>query len=261
MSREKMLQAEITLKDEQLADLTKEVERLRRQAEEAGKRAQFAAASESKIAQLKQTIGKLAPAAKKTVQYAAELQEARFQLTVVEKERDEFSKKHSATHEQTTTLKSAFAEAQSDARSFDAERKEAARRAKKAETAAKAAARQKLLTIVAATLFCAGTISGSYGYIRAALAPPAELSEEAAATFKQHAAEYRFVVERAAQNERDKLNAERESLAAERSRIREFDDETMRDRIVFYGWLVLIFGGGFVAGAIAIFAAFVFRIR
>ncbi len=261
MSREKMLQAEIALKDEQLADLTKEIEGLRRQAEAAGKRAQSADASESKIAELKQTIGKLAPAAKRAVQYAAELQEVRRQLAVVEKERNEFSKKHSATHEQTTTLKSALAEAQTDARSFDAERKEAARRAKKAETAAKAAARQKLLTIVAAALFCAGTIGGSYACVRAALAPPAELSEEAAAAFKQYASEYRLVVERAAQNERDKLNAERERLAAERNRYQELNENTIWNKIASYGWSALIFGGGFVVGVVTIVGAFVFRIR
>jgi uncharacterized protein (DUF342 family) len=86
MSREKMLQAEVALKNEQLTDLTKEVERLRRQAEESGKRAQTAVGNESKIAELKQTIGKLAPVAKKVVQYAAELQEARRRLAVVERE-------------------------------------------------------------------------------------------------------------------------------------------------------------------------------
>jgi hypothetical protein len=39
MSREKMLQAQVALKNEQLANMTKEVEQLRRQAEESGKRA------------------------------------------------------------------------------------------------------------------------------------------------------------------------------------------------------------------------------
>ncbi len=63
------------------------------------------------------------------------------------------------------------------------------------------------------------------------------------------------------QSEREKLNAERENLAAERNRIREFDDETMRDKIVSYGWLILIFGGGFVVGVMTIIAAFVFQIR
>lgn len=254
MSREKMLQAEIALKDEQLADLTKEVERLRRQAEEAGKRAQSAAGNESKIAELKQTIGRLAPAAKKTVQYAAELQDARRQLTVVEKERNDFAKNCSMTNIQASVLKSTLAEAQIDARHFDTERKEAARRAKKAKMAAKAAARQKLITIIVAVLVCAGTIGGSYAYVAAALKPPAELSDEAAAAFKQHAPEFRRVVELA-------VRGERESLAAERNRIREFNDETMWDKIVSYGWLILIFGGGFVVGVITIFAAFVICIR
>jgi DNA repair exonuclease SbcCD ATPase subunit len=254
MSREKMLQAEIALKDEQLADLTEEVERLRRQAEESGKRAQSADVSESKIAELKQTIGKLAPAAKKTVQYAAELNETRRQLTIVEKEFNTLSKNYSATDGQTTALKNALAEAQSDVRSFDTERKEVARRAKKAEATEKAAARQKLIAIIVAVLVCAGTIGGSYAYVAAALKPPAELSDEAAAAFKQYAPEYRRIVEMAVQSER-------ESLAAERNRIREFDDETIWDKIVSCGWLILIFGGGFVVGVITIFAAFVFRIR
>ena len=48
MSREKMLQAEIALKEEQLADLTEEAERLRRQAEEAGNAAKAIDASEPK---------------------------------------------------------------------------------------------------------------------------------------------------------------------------------------------------------------------
>ncbi len=67
MSREKMLQAEIALKDEQLADLTKEVERLRRQWEESGNRAKTADAMESQNAELKRAVGKLAPGAKKSV--------------------------------------------------------------------------------------------------------------------------------------------------------------------------------------------------
>jgi pheromone shutdown protein TraB len=81
MSREKMLQAEVALKNEQLANMTKEVEQLRRQAEESGKRAQTADASESNIAELKRTIGKLAPEAKKAVQYAVELDETRRRAT------------------------------------------------------------------------------------------------------------------------------------------------------------------------------------
>ena len=130
MSREKMLEAEIRLKDEQLADSTKEIERLRRQAEEAKERAQTAAGSESKIAELKQAIGKLAPAAKRTVQYAAELDKTRRQLAVVEMERNDFAKNCSMTNAQTLALKNALAEAQSDVRHFDTERKAAARRAK-----------------------------------------------------------------------------------------------------------------------------------
>lgn len=254
MSREKMLQAEIALKDEQLADLTKEVERLRRQAEESEKLAQTINAIEAQNAELKQVVGKLAPAAKKTVQYAAELNETRRRLAIVEKERSELIKNHSAMQEQATTLKSAVAGAQSDARSCDAERKEAARRAKKAEAAVKMAARQKLITIVVAALICAGTIGGSYAYIKAARAPPAELSEEAAAAFKQHAAEYRRIVELAAQKERDDLNAER-------NRYQELNENTIWDNIASYGWLALIFCGGFVVGIVTIVAAFVFRMR
>jgi predicted nuclease with TOPRIM domain len=216
MSREKMLQAEVALKNEQLTDLTKEVERLRRQAEESGKRAQTAVGNESKIAELKQTIGKLAPVAKKVVQYAAELQEARRRLAVVEKERSELSKNYSVTDGQTAALKSALAEAQSDVLRFDTERKAAARRAKKANAAAKRAARQKLIIVVAAVLVCAGTISGSYAYVAAALKPPAELSEEAAAAFKQYAPEFRRVVELAVQNERESLAAERNRYQQER---------------------------------------------
>jgi DNA repair exonuclease SbcCD ATPase subunit len=182
MSREKMLQAEIALKDEQLADLIKEIERLRRQAEEAGKLAQTADASESKIAELKQTIGKLMPAAKKTVQYAAELDEARRRLAVVEKEFNTLSKNYSTTDGQTAALKSALTEAQSDAIRFDTERKAATRRAKKAEAAAKRAAKKNLIIAFAAIILCATTIGGSYAYVRTALAPPAELSSEATAS-------------------------------------------------------------------------------
>jgi DNA repair exonuclease SbcCD ATPase subunit len=261
MSREKMLQAEIALKDEQLADLKKEIEWLRRQAEAAGTLAQAVDASESKIAELKQTIGKLAPAAKKTVQYAAELNEARRRLAVVKAERNDFAKNCSMTNAQTLALKNALAEAQSDARSFDTERKAATRRAKKAKTAAKTTARKNLIIAFAAAILCATTIGGIYAYVRAALAPPAELSSEAAAAFKQHAPEYRRIVKLAVQNERENLKAERESLAAERSRYQELGENTLREKIVFYAWLVLIFGGGFVAGAIAIFVAFIFRMR
>jgi DNA repair exonuclease SbcCD ATPase subunit len=261
MSREKMLQAEVALKDEQLADLTKEVERLRRQAEESGKRAQSIDASESKIAQLKHMIGKLAPAAKKTVQYAAELDETRLRLAVVEAERNDYAKNCSMTNVQVMTLKSALAEAQNDALRFDTERKEAARRARKAEMAAKAAARQKLIIVIAAVLVYVGTISGSYAYVAAAFKAPAELSEEAAAAFKQYAPEFRRVVEMAVQNERDALNAERERLAAERNRYQEFNENTVWDKIASYVWLALIFGGGFVIGVVTIVAAFVFRMR
>ncbi len=261
MTREKMLQAEVALKDEQLADLTKEIGGLRRQAEESGKRAQTADQMESQNAELKRTVSKLAPAAKKTVQYAAELDKTRRRLAFVEKERNDFAKNCSVTNAQAVILKSALAEVQSDARSFDAERKEAARRARKAEAAARAAARRSLITIIIAALVCAGTIGAGYAYVTAALKPPAELSEEAAAAFKQYAPEYRGIVELVMQSEREKLNAERENLAAERNRIREFDDETMWDKIVSYGWLILIFGSGFVVGVITIIAAFVFRIR
>jgi len=261
MSREKMLQAEVALKDEQLADLTKEIERLLRQAEESGKRAQIADQMELQNAELKRAVGKLAPAAKKAVQYAAELEETRRRLAGVEKERNDFAKNCSMTNAQAVALKSALAEVQSDARSFDAERKEAARRARKAEAVARAAARRSLITIVVAALVCAGTIGAGYAYVIAALKPPAELSEEAAAAFKQYAPEYRGIVKLAMQSEREKLNAERENLAAECNRIREFDDETMWDKIVSYGWLILIFGSGFVVGVITIIAAFVFRIR
>ena len=211
MSREKMLQAKIALKDEQLADLSKEVERLRRQLEESGNLAKNADANESKIAELKQTIGKLTPAAKKTVQYAAELDETRRRLVVTEKERSELSRNYTAIREEAAKLKSVVIEAQSDVHSLDAERKEAARREKKAEAAVKTATRQKLMTIIAAALVCAGTIGGGYAYVRAALNPPAELSEEAASAFKQYAPEYRLIVELAAQKERDKLNAEGEA--------------------------------------------------
>ena len=261
MSREKMLQAEIALKDEQLADLTKEDERLRRQLEESENHAQTANASETKIAELKQTIGKLAPAAKKTAQCAAELNEARRRLAVFEKERSELSKNYAAIRGQTGALKNAVIEAQGDARSFDAERKEAARRAKKAEAAVKASARQKLMTIIAAALVCAGAIGGGYAYVRVALTPPAELSAEAAAAFKQYAPEYRHIVKQAAQNERDKLNAERERLAAERNHYQDLNENTVWDKIAAYGWLALIFGGGFVIGAITIFVAFLFWMR
>jgi len=261
MSREKMLQAEVALKDEQLADLTKEVERLWRHAEESGNRAQAADAIQSQNAELKRAVSKLAPAAKKTVQYAAELDKTCRRLAVVEKERNELSKNYSALSGQAATVRSAVAEARSDARSFDAERKETVRRAKKAEAAAKTAARQKLITIVVAALVCAGTIGGSYAYVRATLAPPAELSEEAAATFKQYAAEYRLIVEHAAQNERDTLNAERERLTAERNRYQELNENTVWDNIASYGWMALIFGGGFLIGAMTIFAAFIFWMR
>ena len=107
MSREKMLQAEIALKDEQLADLTKEVERLRRQAEESVDRAQATDALRSQNAELKRAVSQLAPAAKKTGQYAAELNEARRRMAAVEKERNELEKKHAATRDQAATLKSA----------------------------------------------------------------------------------------------------------------------------------------------------------
>jgi myosin heavy subunit len=254
-----MLQAEIALKDEQLADLTKEVEQLRRQAEESGKRAQNADATESQNAELKRAVSKLAPAAKKTVQYAAELEETRRRLAIVEKERNELSKSNSAIRAQTATLKSALVDAQKVVRTLDGERKETVERAKVAKTTAKEAARKNLTIIFASALLCAGAVCGGYAYVRAALAPPAELSEEAAAMFKQYAAEYHLVVERATQNERDKLNAERERLVAERNRYQELNENTAWDKIASYGWLVLIFGGGFVIGVITIVAAFVFR--
>ena len=95
MSREKMLQAEIALKDEQLADLNASVERLRRQLEESEKRRIIADQSESKIAELKQTIGKLAPVAKKAILFAGELDEARRSLAIAEKERNELSNDYS----------------------------------------------------------------------------------------------------------------------------------------------------------------------
>ena len=129
------------------------------------------------------------------------------------------------------------------------------------ETAAKAMTRKSLTIIFAAALLCVVVIGGSYLYVRTALAPPAELSDEAAAAFKQHAAEYRFVVERAAQNERDALSAERTRLAVERNRYQELNESTVWDNIISYGWLALIFGGGFVIGAITIVALFVFRMR
>ena len=260
MSREKMLQAEIVLKDEQLADLIKEIELLRRQLEKSGSRAKTADANETKIAELKQMIGKLAPAAKKTAHYAAELEKTRRRLAVVEQERNGLSKNYSALSGQAATQKSALVEARNDARSFDAGRKEAARRAAKAEVSAKRATRQKLITITAAALLCTGAIGGGFAYVRAALAPPAELSEEAAAAFKRYAPEYRFIVETAVRSERDQLKAERENLSAERSRILEFNDETIWDKVAFYGWLAVLFGGGFVCGVITIVAAFV-RIR
>ena len=117
------------------------------------------------------------------------------------------------------------------------------------------------MTIIAAALLCAGTIGGSYVYVRAALDPPAELSEEAAAAFKQHAAEYRLIVELAAQSERDSLNAERTRLAAERNRYQELNENTVWDKIISYVWLALIFGGGVVIGAMTIFMAVVFLMR
>ncbi len=81
------------------------------------------------------------------------------------------------------------------------------------------------------------------------------------AAFKQYAAEYRLVVELAAQNERDALDAERTRLAAERNRYQELNENTVWDKIISYGWLALIFVGGFVIGVITIVAAFVFRMR
>lgn len=254
MSREKMLQAEIALKDEQLADLTKEVERLRRQAKESEKRSQSAAASESAIAELKKTISKLAPAAKKTVQYAAELNETRRRLTIVEKERNELSKNYAAIRGQTAALKSALDKTQKDVRALNSERKEAAAQAKAAEATTKATARKNLTIIFITALLCAGMVCGSYAYVKAALAPPAELSEDAAAAFKQHAAEYRLVIETAVRSERDALNAER-------NRYQELGENTVWDKIALYGWLALIFVGGFFSGVIAIVALFVFRMR
>lgn len=261
MSREKMLYAEIALKDEQLADLTKEVERLRRQLEDSENHTKTADASESKIAELKQTIGKLAPAAKKTVQYAAELEKTRRRLAVVEKEQNELSKSYSALSEQAATLKNALDKSQKDVRTLDGERKETAERVKIAAAAVKAAKRKSLTTITIAALLCAGAACGGYAYIRVALAPSAELSEEAAVAFKQYAPEYRLVVERATQNERDALNAERTRLAAERNRYEELSENTVWDKIASYSWLALIFGGGFVVGAMTIFAVFIFWMR
>jgi len=261
MSREKMLQAEIALKDEQLADLAKEVEWLRRQAEKSGNRVQAASAMEAQNAELKRAIIKLASAAKKTVEYAAELNETRRRLAVVEKERNELSKNCSTVGERALALKSALIQAQRDIRTCVDERKKAAQRTEETETAAKAAKTKSLMTILAAALLCVCAICGSYAYVRVALAPPAELSEEAAAAFKQYAAEYRLVVELASQNERNALNAERSRLAAERNRYEELNENTVWDDIVSYGWLALIFGGGFVIGMVTIVAAFVFRMR
>lgn len=261
MSREKMLQAEIALKDEQLADLTKEIERLRRQLEESENPAKIIEANEAKIAELKQTINKLTPAAKKAVLYAAELQKTRRRLAVVERERNELSENYAATRGQAAALKSALTRAQKDVRALDDGRKRASERAQSAVRAAKTSARKNLVMNFATAVLCAFAIGGSYLYVRAALVPPAELSAEAAVAFKQHAAEYRFVVERAAQNERDALNAECERLAAERSRYEEWNENTVWDKIVSYGWLALIFGVGFVIGVLTVVAAFVFRMR
>ncbi len=122
-------------------------------------------------------------------------------------------------------------------------------------------ARKSLTIIFAAALLCACTIGGSYLYVRAALAPPAELSEEAATAFKQYAAEYRLVVELATQNERDALSARRLHLAAERNHYQELNENTIWDNIASYGWLALIFVGGFFSGVITIVALFVFRMR
>ena len=257
MSREKMLQAEIALKDEQLADLNEAVERLRRQLEESEKRAKTTDQSESKIAELKQTIGKLAPVAKKATLFAGELDEARRRLAIAEKDRNKLSNDYSTMRGQSMVLKSALIEAQSDARSCETKRKNSARRAMKAEATAKRARQQKLMVIAVAALLCAATIGSGYSYVRSELTPPAELSDEAAAAFERHAPEYRELIEEATQNERDALNTERANLAAERNRYQELSGNTFWDNIAFYGWLALLFGGGFILGAIAVVGAFV----
>ena len=158
---------------------------MRRQSEESGSRAKTADVSESKIAELKQTIGKLAPAAKKIVHYAAELDKTRRRLAVVEKEQNELSKSYSALNGQAATLKNALDKSQKNVRTLDGERKETAERAKIAVAAVKAAKRKSFTMITIAALLCACAICGSYAYVRAALAPPAELSEEATAAFRQ----------------------------------------------------------------------------
>ena len=104
---------------------------------------------------------------------------------------------------------------------------------------------------------CAATIGSGYSYVRSELTPPAELSDEAAAAFERHAPEYRELIEEATQNERDALRAERANLAAERNRYQELSGNTFWDNIAFYGWLALLFGGGFILGAIAVVGAFV----
>jgi len=261
MSREKMMEAEIALKDEQLADLTEEVERLRRHAEASENLTQSAVENESAVTELKKTIRKLVPAAKKAVQYAAELDETCKRLAIVERERDELSKNYAATCGQAATLKNALAEAQKNVRAFGDERREMAKRARTAETTAKTAAREELVIVIAVVLLCVGTIGGSYAYVKTALAPPAELSDAAASVFKQYAPEFRRVVELAVQNERENIEAERTRLAAERDRYQEFNENTVWDKIALYGWLILLFGGGFVCGAMTIVVVFVFRVR
>ncbi len=159
-------------------------------------------------------------------------------------------------------IKNALAEAQSDVRHFDAERKEAAQRARKAEMAAKVSGTAKIDDSYRLLCWFAAEQSAVAMHTSPPRSSrPQNFQKEAAAAFKQYAPEYRRVVELAVQNERDKLNAEREHLAAERNRIRDFDDETMWDKIVSYGWLVLIFAGGFVVGGITIVVAFIFHIR
>lgn len=261
MSREKMLEAEISLKNEQLADLNAEVEKLRRRADESEKFASVAQASREEIAKLKEAVGKLVPAAKKTVQCAAELQETRKHLAAIEAERNALAENCLINDGQTAALKNALAEAQSDILIFDAKRKSAARRARLAEVISKKAHRQKSLAITLAALVCTVTIAGSYVYVAVALKPPAELSEEAAAAFQKHAPEYRQIVEIAVESERENLKAERETVAAERNRFQELNHEKPWDKIKYYIWLALIFVGGFLAGAVTIIAAFVFFMR
>lgn len=261
MSREKMLEAEVRLKDEQLADLKTEAERWHRRAEELEAKAQTADAARVEIGKLKETIGKLAPAAKRAVELVAELNEVRRTLTAAEKERVVHAAVCSQAEARAEAFEKKLAETSRKAIAASNEGEMLAEHLKTAQRAAERAKRQSIVTIAVALLLIAGAVGGGHVYLRFALAPPSELSAEALAAFKDHAKELRAVIRLATEGERAELRAEQERLAAERNRQEALNGNTSWDKIGFFAWRLLIFAVGFIVGFTAAIIAFLSYVR